>query len=472
MSCQLSDDPSGDIDHGWTPLHHAAAQDRVEEVQTLLVAGKFTETGDESGRTPLHCAAQYGSIGVLQALLKAGASIGATDDELNTPLHLAAESSNADVVRALLEAGAKSDVQDTMQNTPLHWAAIYGRAEAVRLLLEAGADANVQNACGKTPLHHACEVNPSIGPASHPEIVRALVEAGANINHIGGCKAEIWAPLHIAVQCGAIDVVRMLLALGAETDVRSEIGWSPLHLAVYRNHTGVVRELLKAGADVNTTNLRHDNRTPLHDAVRNANPVSLDLLLQAGATCDVSDASGATPLQYAIKGASEEGHHPGIVRSLVHAGAKRVCEFSPLHCAARYSNSAVVQALVDSGMDKNVRIDVKRPGYIWGYISAVEGSTPLHVAALRPSSEGFEIVRVLVEVGADTGARDAQGNTPEDAAAQHGSWPECKRSYKYLRHWRTARVVAFAMGQHERLGGGARVRALDPNVVRTICEGM
>jgi len=198
----------------------------------------------------------------------------------------------------------------------------------------------------------------------------------------------------------------------------------------------------------------------------------LDLLLQAGATCDVSDASGATPLQYAIKGASEEGHHPGIVRSLVHAGAKRVCEFSPLHCAARYSNSAVVQALVDSGMDKNVRIDVKRPGYIWGYISAVEGSTPLHVAALRPSSEGFEIVRVLVEVGADTGARDAQGKTPEDAAAQHGSWPECKRSYKYLRHWRTARVVAFAMGQHERLGGGARVRALDPNVVRTICEGM
>ena len=74
-------------------------------------------------------------------------------------------------------------------STPLHQAAWKGDLEAVRALVEAGADINSLDANGGTPLHWAARGGHALGPhrcrgeaADRPPFITALLELGADPN--------------------------------------------------------------------------------------------------------------------------------------------------------------------------------------------------------------------------------------------------------------------------------------------------
>ena len=134
-----------------------------------------------------------------------------------------------DRVKSMSEAEYLAAVRDAKNvnargedgETPLHVAAAHGIPEIVTALIEAGADVNARATGGMTPLHVAAL-------SEKPEIVTALSEAGADVN--ARMKAGE-TPLHLAAMRGTPEVVTALLEAGASGSVKNSKGETPFDLA-------------------------------------------------------------------------------------------------------------------------------------------------------------------------------------------------------------------------------------------------
>jgi ankyrin repeat protein len=85
-------------------------------------------------------------------------------------------------------------------------------------------------------------------------VVRALVEAGANVDHSSTTNRV--TPLFFSAQSGHVKVVRALMEAGANVDQAASTGDGAatlLYISAQNGHAQVVRALLEAGADINLT---------------------------------------------------------------------------------------------------------------------------------------------------------------------------------------------------------------------------
>jgi uncharacterized protein len=118
---------------------------------------------------------------------------------------------------------------------PLGLAAFFGHAEAVDLLLARGAEVNTRarHRFGVAAINAALA-----GPT--PEIARALVAAGADVN---AAQNSGETPLHATAFNGALELTRFLLEHGANPAAKNDQGQTPADIARARGHTDVA-ELL------------------------------------------------------------------------------------------------------------------------------------------------------------------------------------------------------------------------------------
>jgi ankyrin repeat protein len=128
-------------------------------------------------------------------------------------------------------------------NTLLHFAAGAGCLETVALLLRLGVDPNIQGRGDHTPLY--CLAN-QFGSATGPEIVRALVRAGADVNAAGGVTRA--TALHMAARRGLVEIARALLDFGAAVNARDRKGDTPLQRAINCRKREVSQLLQERGA--------------------------------------------------------------------------------------------------------------------------------------------------------------------------------------------------------------------------------
>ena len=284
-----------------TALHVAARQGHADFAALLLKAGAYVDARNEEGAMPLHLAAQYGHDEVARVLLAANATVDARRIYGLTPLHVAAEHGRFPVVKRLLAARADVNARDNGQWTALHHAASEGYENIVRVLIDHGGDPAAGDDHGSTPLQYAV-----LG--GHRSVVDLLTAKGIGANGASAGSAAL------ALAAREIDpqAVRLLLDKGVAVDSLDERGWTPLQGALYQRDWGgseldqahkrrqreVVELLLARGANVEVRG--KDGNRPMHTAALFGFAEILDLLLGRSAEINARNDWGWTPLHFAV----------------------------------------------------------------------------------------------------------------------------------------------------------------------------
>ena len=188
---------------GRNVLHAATRCGHVILIGLIVLYGLDVNRGDADGYTPLHLAAVNGKLEAVCELLRLGGKPSMTKvaGKYGTPLHQAALSGHKEVVLVLLDAGCPIDVADSNGRNVLHTAVRVGHVDLMGLLVECGLDVSRGDANGYTPLHYAA-ANGQL------EAVHELLKLVAH--YVSGTKLDI-APLHTAVCKGHVDIVSALL---------------------------------------------------------------------------------------------------------------------------------------------------------------------------------------------------------------------------------------------------------------------
>ena len=116
---------------------------------------------------------------------------------------------------------------------------------------------------------------------------------------VNATSGDGFTPLHLAAFFGQTDAVRLLLARGAEPDVRGQ-GWmtgTALSAAAAGGHTAIVLLLLEVGVDPNVQQAQ--GFTPLHAAAQNADLEAVRALLDAGADPAIVSEDGVSAAELA-----------------------------------------------------------------------------------------------------------------------------------------------------------------------------
>ena len=190
----------------------AAAAGDAARVRALLEDGVDVNSVDASGRTAVTAAAYGGHVEVMRALVEANADVDLQDETRANALLACGETGNVEVLREVLRAEPDLSRTNRFGGTALIPAADRGHVDLVRELLRTEIDVDHANDLGWTALLEAVILGDG-GPA-HREIVRLLIAAGADLE-LG--DAEGRTPLSHAREREQHEVVALLEAAGARS---------------------------------------------------------------------------------------------------------------------------------------------------------------------------------------------------------------------------------------------------------------
>ena len=362
---------------GMTALHWAAYHDDLETARLLVEAKANVSATNRYGVPPLSLACQNGSTSTVELLLEHGASPNITLRGGETVLMTAARTGKPGPVAALLKRGADMNAKERRGQTALMWAAADGHTEVVDLLIKAGADiyAKLPDS-GFTPFFFAAR-NGRI------DVVRALLKAGSDVNEGmeprkpgGKFPSEGTSALILAIENGYYELALTLLDAGADpNDQRS--GFAPLHVMTW------VRKPPR-GED--------RGMPPPPELGKMSSLQFIQELVKRGANVNLRLANGSGGLgKFSTQGAT------------------------PFLMASATSDLAYMKLLLELGADPS--------------ILNVESCTPLIVAcgihvgsdqateAAGEEPEVLEAAKMLLRLGADVNAVDANGETAMHGAA-------------------------------------------------------
>jgi hypothetical protein len=165
----------------YTGMLAAAAVGDAAEIKRLAAGGADLNLRDAYGRTPLHVATFRKNRDAITALVKAGADINAKENDRYDAVTIASVANDVGTLRMLLQLGASAkQVTSRYDGTALIAAAHLGHDLVVKMLIEAGAPLDHVNNLGWTALIESIVLGN--GGTHHTETLRALVQAGANVN--------------------------------------------------------------------------------------------------------------------------------------------------------------------------------------------------------------------------------------------------------------------------------------------------
>jgi ankyrin repeat protein len=196
----------------YSGLHAAAATGDLDGLKRLIARGADLNDVDSHGRTPLMVAGYKRDVKAAELLIASGASVNALDSERYDLITIAAVADDLAMLQLAIRSGGNAaQVTSPYEGTALIAAAHLGHVEIVRALIDAKAPLDHVNNLDWTALIESIVLGD--GGRRHVACLKALVEAGANVNIPDGTGAT---PLALARRAGYTDMVRILEAAGAK----------------------------------------------------------------------------------------------------------------------------------------------------------------------------------------------------------------------------------------------------------------
>lgn len=207
--------------------------------------------------------------------------------------------------------------------------------------------------------------------------------------------------LSYAIEHHNLEMVDLLLAVGAGINISNKYGKTPLMFLNADATVELVHRLLGAGAGVNA----HDESevTVLHQAARACGVAVVRELIANGARIDTKDDHGNTVLMSAAV-----NDDAGVVKLLVTAGANVSAKNESGECAlsiaAQTGSSQSLKAIIDAGGALNLNQEQLN-----------------QVLIESASVDDSRVVKILIDAGANPNATDEDGSTALIEAAGHGT---------------------------------------------------
>ena len=267
---------------GKTPLCYACDKregNSLELVQCLAEHGANINVYVRYGNTPLNLACKANNVAVARYLFEKGASItppkdppadfGSQREIVYPPLveAITYREPNMELIDLLLEKGADSNQgggEGGNQFFALSKAASTGCTELGAYLIEKGAKVDTADEYGRTALGKLFIYHEAKSQQNSIKFAKLLLDKGANPNITPNFDSPY---LHQIIANGKKDMLELFLSCPrTQVDILNksgrlnEINWTPLHLAVFKGEEDMVRMLLARGA--NPASLDRSGKTP------------------------------------------------------------------------------------------------------------------------------------------------------------------------------------------------------------------
>ena len=424
-------------EHCFSP--HDSVSFPLAEIKEILENENNIKEKNKYGCTLLHLVVQNNTestADIFCFLLEKGATIARKNiSECSVPLavEMAESKCSIEKVRILLE---KADVKDStspemlqllLGNEEDHFISLNGSnyaVELVRMLLENGANVEDEDDWGDTVLHFAVQNKNECAV----DIVQLLLDRRSSAN--AKCSAEA---LCLAVQnesSGALKIVALLLNDEMDVDDKSYLDSTALQLAIQNKHkcaVDMVRLLIDKGSSIEETDVEGCNA--FHVATKQCSNNALEIvriLWERGANVEEMNEIGLTPLHFAV--CNEHQSAPHILRFLIEKGASNgIREYKwdddddpdvdyeadrtlLIHHASETASPYAME-LVRILLEQGAEVDVLD----------VDGRTPFHHAVRNKHESSARLVQFLLDRGAALTIKDSRGKTPLHVAAQNQS---------------------------------------------------
>ncbi|GFR28392.1 uncharacterized protein TNCT_638791 [Trichonephila clavata] len=411
--------------HDNTLLHIAARKGHFTVVEFLLGEGAGVSVANNSGKVPISYAAEGNHWNIVESLLRKKAEF----NHLSVPqklslLNHSAKNAHWDIVKLFMEDDGRDNyfghLSDQQKVGLLCYTAENERWDIIEFLLKKGTNFNELNNKQQFFLldHFARNFN--------WEVVKLFMKDSNKDSYFDELDdQQKMHCLYYLISVGDLDITRFFIEKLIEEGKISNVntpnncGKTFLHLAAQDGKLNIVQYLVgEKGANLDA--VTSSGSTPLHLAARNGHLEVVKYLIDKEVDLTVKNTNGKTPKDLA----TEKGY-TGIVKLLEQVQQDRLID------AAKQGDLSMVKKLIDqiagSEVDYKLHWAVEN-----GYTEVVrlliekgadfkevdkDGWTPLRIAA---ASDKLEVVQYLVDKGADFKCATKDGWTPLHNAASDG----------------------------------------------------